>query len=109
MTPARKLEAVLTLAESASGAPDGERLAALSAAERLLGREGLRLRDLARAIPADEEEVREMIAALLAEPRLTTWERGFIASVAAWRGALSEKQRAVVVRLARTYGLGAQK
>jgi hypothetical protein len=48
-----RVVAILALAEGGSNGPDGERLAALAAAERLLARYNLRLRDLpCLALPA---------------------------------------------------------
>jgi hypothetical protein len=118
----RRIAAALTLAASSSGAPDGERLAAIAAAERLLAANGLTLADLAAASrparpPAPEPPAwsasdgdlppwREMVRDLCdyAE-RLTEWEQGFIASLSRRRYSPTERQHAVVARLYRRHVL----
>ena len=52
----RRLAGALAIAACTSGAPDGERLAAIAAAERLLARHGLKLPDLARPMIAARPE-----------------------------------------------------
>lgn len=119
----RRLVGALALAASSSGAPDGERLAALGAAERLLAAHGLTLADLAVAAPrparppapepaawsapdGDLPPWRVMVRDLCdyAE-RLTEWEQGFIASVSRRRYRPTERQHAVVARLYRRHVL----
>jgi hypothetical protein len=116
----RRLAGALSLAASTSGAPPGERLAAIGAAERLLATAGLALPDLARALDPNPATAapwaaprerdagglppwREMLAALLDAAdagRLTEWEAGFIVSISR-RWSLSPKQAEVLARLFR--------
>ncbi len=118
----RRLGGALALASSSSGAPDGERLAAIAAAERLLAGHGLTLADLAAAPrpappPAPEPAAwsapdgdlppwRVMVRALCDyAQRLTEWEQGFLASLSRRRFRPTERQHAVVTRLYRRHVL----
>ena len=118
----RRLAGALAIAACASGAPDGERLAAIAAAERLLARHGLKLPDLARPMIAARPEpgqwdwrdtngdglppAREMVAALAERfHNISDWERNFIGSLLSRRRPLSAKQSDVVARLYRRHVL----
>ena len=71
----RRLAGALALAASSSGAPDGERLAAIAAAERLLAGHGLTLADLAPRgrmlplYPSEHNACSRPLPAALAPPR----------------------------------------
>ena len=100
-----KLSAMLALAEEAANPAEAERLAALVAAERLLGRLGLTLGDLA-TLPAPEKRVPELgiwratCRALLERPgTLRPWERSFLADLPGFP-RLSTKQRYVLTEIA---------
>ena len=118
----RRLAGALAIAACTSGAPDGERLAAVAAAERLLARHGLKLPDLARPMTAARPEpgqwdwrdtngdglppAREMVAALAdCAANLSAWEQDFIGSLLSRRRPLSAKQSDVVTRLYRRHVL----
>ncbi len=93
-----RLTAILALAEDEANGTVGERLAALAAAERLLARHNLRLRDLP-TLPAAEAALpevgswRETCAQCLAHrDLLRPWEQGFLSDLPRFR-RLSAKQR----------------
>lgn len=103
-----RLGQFLALAEAAANPADGERLAALSAVERLLGRYGLRLRDLPRlaapapALPEWVSRPRWRDVAAACQRRresLTDWEAEFLRSLARF-GSLTDRQHAVLDRIA---------
>jgi hypothetical protein len=100
---AARLGAFLALAEADANPADGERLAALAAAERLLARRGLRLRDLAPppALPPPPVSTSQadLEVAIRAFPTLTEWEQNFVVSLRRVR-QFSEKQRAVLHQIA---------
>lgn len=100
-----KLSAMLALAAEAAKPAEAERLAALVAAERLLGRFGLTLRDLA-TLPAPEKRVPELgtwcatCRALFERPgALRPWDRSFRADPPGFPH-LSTKQRYVLTEIA---------
>ena len=96
---------------------DGERLAALAAAERILGPRGLDLRRLIAAAleppPAsgppplpDDAAARELLARIKASgATLDPWSERFLASIAFWRGRLTDRQRAKLAEIAARAGL----
>lgn len=109
-----KLAACLRLVETDSGAPDGERLAALAAIERVLAANGHRLHDLAGA-PHDDGDVvhvnggadwRDLLARCAAnEDRLSAWEQAFVGSL--WgRRRITPKQFAKLQEIVAGLGAG---
>lgn len=101
-----RLSATLALAAADGGAVDTERLAALMAAERILARHGLHLRDLPSLPPEPYHESqrgiwRETCRRLAERPeRLRQWERGFVSDLPRF-GRLSTKQRYALAEIAR--------
>ncbi|MDA8052026.1 MAG: hypothetical protein M0002_18835 [Rhodospirillales bacterium] len=88
-----------------NNAHDGERLVALAAAERLLGRDGLRLRDLP-ALPAPEPALPELgmwratcRQCLTRRHLLRAWEAGFLTDLQHFR-RLAVKQRYCLAEIA---------
>jgi hypothetical protein len=101
---AARLGAFLALAEGDANPHDGERLAALAAAERLLAKHGLRLRDLPTSIavaapPSPLAGDPDLLTCLAALDRLTAWERNFIVSLRGFR-TYSAKQAEALARIA---------
>ena len=88
-----RLSAMLALAESDQNPQDGERVAAIAAAERLLARHNLRLRDLAAptppppsAAPAPPMGWRAVLHRCLQRShRLSPWETKFLTSLGRFR------------------------
>jgi hypothetical protein len=101
LSPAERdrLAGCLALAEAQQNPHDGERLAALFAAEKLLARKGFRLRDLAPAL-SQSPTASDLEVAIGAFKTLTEWERNFIISLRRTREPLSEKQRVVLAQIA---------
>ena len=114
LTPdiAAKLGACLALAEEASNPHDGERLAALHAAERLLDKHGMKLRDLVR-VPGERPKGRDAPHAPWRDTvrrcqerpgGLRPWEGKFLASLAAFP-RLSDKQSKILREIASRLGV----
>jgi hypothetical protein len=131
----KRLGQVLALAEDSANPALGERLAALSVAEKLLGRHGLRLRDLAATVqpPADDERDRErygdsdddrgwsphaqqpewkrLVVWCLTHPtanyNLSDWDRRFLASLANFPSC-SARQSEVLQRIVRRLRTGSR-
>jgi hypothetical protein len=91
---------------------DGERLAALEAADRVLASHGLGLRELLagalergdRPLPRDAE-ARELLRRLLErEHQLDDWSRRFVRGAASFK-RLSERQLAKLAEIAQRAGL----
>ena len=104
----------LALAEGAANPHDGERIAALNAAERLLASEGLRLRDLvaplaelhqapsAHAPPFPWRSV--LWACRQRSADLPKWEREFLESLARFP-KISDRQLEVLRAIAESLGI----
>jgi hypothetical protein len=106
-----KVAATLALAEANSNAPDGERIAAINAAERLLNKAGLRLRDLAEPSAFTERQMPEMGTwretcrrCLGQRHALRAWEVNFLTDVQKFR-RISPKQRWIVDEVAIRLGV----
>lgn len=107
----RRLAAVLARTTGAS--PDGEKLAALAAAERILDARGLRLPELIEAPPAadppplpDDAEARELLRLIEASgAELDEWSARFVADLRRWRGRLTDRQRGKLAEIAARCGV----
>ncbi|MGH7056885.1 MAG: hypothetical protein ACREFJ_16445 [Acetobacteraceae bacterium] len=104
-----RLQAMLALAEAEQNPADGERLAAIIAVERLLGRHGLRLRDL--ATPAPEKQLpllgtwrQTCRECLESGAPIRPWERKFLSELPEFP-RLSVKQRYVLYEIADRIGV----
>jgi hypothetical protein len=99
------------LVESESNAPDGERIAAINAVERLLAKTGLRLRDLATSGKAAERQMPEMgtwreTCRLCLQHRqaLRAWEVNFLTDLPKFQ-RVSTKQRWALDEIAMRIGV----
>ncbi len=109
---AARLGSMLALAEGASNPADGERLAALAAAERLLSKHGLRLRDLvspeterSRPDPASLPKWRLLVDECLRHPgSLRPWEGNFLRGLRGFP-KISPKQIATLRGIAERIGI----
>jgi len=101
-----KLTQILSVAEAASNAPDGERLAAIAAVERMLAKLGLRLRDLIPPPPAAEARPwRALVGECLQKAAgLTDWQEAFLSNLRTFR-EISAKQRGVLEDIAASAGV----
>ena len=108
-----RLVAMLALAEADQNPADGERLAATGAAERLLAKHGLRLRDVVLiSAPTVAEfwqrrapDWRDLIDACLEQPGgLRPWEADFLRSLRGFDRP-SQKQRAILHGIAERLGV----
>jgi hypothetical protein len=121
---AKRLSSMLALAESDKNPALGERIAAVAAAEKLLARRGLRLRDLVAqpetadgerygddrygdsddgwSPPAQPPEWKRLVIWAITHPAapavLSAWERSFLASLARFPSA-SARQLKVLARI----------
>jgi hypothetical protein len=102
-----KLTQILSVAEAASNAPDGERLAAIAAVERMLAKLGLRLRDLIAPPPppAEARPWRALVGECLQKAAgLTDWQEASLSNLRTFRD-ISAKQREVLEDIAASVGV----